>query len=183
MIEALESNYKGICFRSRMEARWAVFMDVIEAPYYYALEGFNLGEGLCYLPDFYLPYQDSFFEIKSPLAPSDDFDKIESLVLATGKNVFTVCSPPLLSEFGHEGITMHCVIPLDLPEGKKTCGEDYDYCFCECPHCGRCEIHFNGRADRIKCDCPRSKHGDKGYNYDSPRLRMAYEKAARFRFD
>lgn len=48
----METLYKGYRFRSRLEARWAVFLDKLRVPYEYEPEGFNLGEAGCYLPDF-----------------------------------------------------------------------------------------------------------------------------------
>lgn len=51
MIKAIETTYKGYKFRSRLEARWAVFFDGIGVKWSYEVEGFNL-DGINYLPDF-----------------------------------------------------------------------------------------------------------------------------------
>lgn len=53
-IKAIETVYKGYRFRSRLEARWAVFFDAIGVKWEYEPQGFDLGEGLYYLPDFLL---------------------------------------------------------------------------------------------------------------------------------
>jgi hypothetical protein len=50
---AIETEYKGYLFRSRLEARWAVFFDALGIPYLYEPGGFDLS-GTWYLPDFYL---------------------------------------------------------------------------------------------------------------------------------
>lgn len=55
MLKAIETVYKGYKFRSRLEARWAVFFDYLEIKYEYEKEGFELENGDRYLPDFYLP--------------------------------------------------------------------------------------------------------------------------------
>lgn len=55
MIKVIETKYKGYFFRSRLEARWAVFFDFLGIEWEYEKEGFDLGEGLRYLPDFWLP--------------------------------------------------------------------------------------------------------------------------------
>jgi hypothetical protein len=56
MIKAIETHYKGYRFRSRLEARWAVFFDEIGVPWRYELRGvvlLNTDSGdECYLPDF-----------------------------------------------------------------------------------------------------------------------------------
>lgn len=54
-IKAIETIYPwpdGPRYRSRLEARWAVFMDAVGIRYQYEHEGFDLGEFGWYLPDF-----------------------------------------------------------------------------------------------------------------------------------
>lgn len=53
-IKAIETVYKGYRFRSRLEARWAVFFDHLGLRWEYEPEGFELGGGVRYLPDFKL---------------------------------------------------------------------------------------------------------------------------------
>ena len=65
-IQAIETQYNGYRFRSRLEARWAVFFDSLGVPYLYEPEGFELGDGVRYLPDFWLPDQHCWVEIKPP---------------------------------------------------------------------------------------------------------------------
>jgi hypothetical protein len=50
-IKAIETNYAGCRFRSRLEARWAVFFDVLQIKWQYEPEGFETEFGW-YLPDF-----------------------------------------------------------------------------------------------------------------------------------
>lgn len=73
MIKAIETRYKGYRFRSRLEARWAVFFDALGIEYRYEPEGFKkvLGEDddpnpecVLYLPDFYLPKTETWVEVK-----------------------------------------------------------------------------------------------------------------------
>lgn len=51
-IKAIETIYKGYRFRSRLEARWAVFLDALGVRWEYEPEGFVLPSGRRYLPDF-----------------------------------------------------------------------------------------------------------------------------------
>ena len=87
---ALETIYKGVKYRSRIEARWAVFFDkaVIEA--HYEPEGFDLGEGVKYLPDFYLPIWDTYFEVKGAEPDDAERDKAERLSAMSDKTVMLV---------------------------------------------------------------------------------------------
>lgn len=54
MIKAIETVYKGYRFRSRLEARWAVFFDALGVKWEYEPEGFEIEDGARYLPDFRL---------------------------------------------------------------------------------------------------------------------------------
>ncbi|WP_031579746.1 hypothetical protein [Ruminobacter sp. RM87] len=53
-LKPIETEYKGYRFRSRLEARWAVFFDSCGVEWEYEPEGFDLGDGIKYLPDFRL---------------------------------------------------------------------------------------------------------------------------------
>lgn len=68
-MKAIETNYKGYRFRSRTEARWAIFFDAVGVSYQYEPEGFDLGEHGCYLPDFRIPSVNAWIEIKG-VAPT-----------------------------------------------------------------------------------------------------------------
>ncbi len=63
-IKAIQTEYKGYNFRSRLEARWAVFLDALGVPFEYEKEGYDLGEAGWYLPDFWLPQSQTWIEIK-----------------------------------------------------------------------------------------------------------------------
>ncbi len=70
-IKSKETYYDGYRFRSRLEARWAVFFNNIGLEYEYEVEGFDMEE-CSYLPDFYIPSIDRWFEIKGqPLTVSE----------------------------------------------------------------------------------------------------------------
>lgn len=53
-IAAIETEYAGCRFRSRLEARWAVAFDDLGVRWEYEPEGLDL-DGIRYLPDFFLP--------------------------------------------------------------------------------------------------------------------------------
>ena len=65
-IKPIETFYSGYRFRSRLEARWAVFFDHAGIEYEYEPEGFELEDGTRYLPDFYFPQYDWYAEVKAP---------------------------------------------------------------------------------------------------------------------
>ena len=63
-MKAIQTEYKGYLFRSRLEARWAVFFDACGIRWEYEPEGIVLSDGSFYLPDFYLPDFHCYFEVK-----------------------------------------------------------------------------------------------------------------------
>ena len=63
-IKPIETVYKGYRFRSRLEARWAVFFDAAGVRWEYEKEGFELSNGERYLPDFWLPNNGIWVEVK-----------------------------------------------------------------------------------------------------------------------
>lgn len=68
MIKAIETRYNGYRFRSRLEARWAVFFDTLGIEYLYEDQGYSIysddGSIINYLPDFYFPELHMFGEVK-----------------------------------------------------------------------------------------------------------------------
>lgn len=63
-MKPIDTLWNGSLFRSRLEARWAVFFNELGIKYEYEPEGFKLSTGKLYLPDFYIPYQGWWVEIK-----------------------------------------------------------------------------------------------------------------------
>jgi len=88
--QPIETIYSGYRFRSRLEARYAVFFDTLHIPYEYEKEGFDLN-GTPYLPDFWLPEQECWVEIKGERATDEERNKTRALATATQKNVATFC--------------------------------------------------------------------------------------------
>lgn len=66
-IKAIETQYAGYRFRSRLEARWAVFFDELEMDWEYEPQGFELSlprKRIKYLPDFWLENPGQWVEVK-----------------------------------------------------------------------------------------------------------------------
>ncbi len=70
-IKAIETRYAGCRFRSRLEARWAVFFDTLGVRWEYEPEGLLFDDGTRYLPDFRLPDLRIWFEVKGDPWPID----------------------------------------------------------------------------------------------------------------
>lgn len=88
-IKAIKTKYANIEFRSRLEARWAVFFDELVIPWEYEYECFDL-EFCWYLPDFYLPSCNTWIEIK-PYASYEAVEKCIALSKYTNESVILIC--------------------------------------------------------------------------------------------
>jgi hypothetical protein len=90
MITPIETYYKGNRFRSRLEARWAVFFEEIEFKWEYEKEGYSLNNQMGYLPDFWIEDLKTFIEIKPNTPKGIELEKIlrfareKSLLLIEG---------------------------------------------------------------------------------------------------
>lgn len=62
--KAIETRFDGYLFRSRLEARWAVFFKEAGIEYQYEPEGFEFEDGTKYLPDFWIPQWETWCEVK-----------------------------------------------------------------------------------------------------------------------
>lgn len=101
MIKAIETQYKNYRFRSRLEARWAVFLDTLGIEWEYEREGYDLGDPLgYYLPDFWLPFSTYypnggyFLEIKGQQPTDAELAKIATLAAGTGHSSWLFAGEP-----------------------------------------------------------------------------------------
>lgn len=194
--KAIETRYKGYRFRSRSEARWAVFFDACDIKWRYEPEGFELPSGR-YLPDFWLEGIKIWVEVK----PTPHFDRwpMMELVLATGHPCLTVEGLPSLTpwEDGRYYELFHMSTHADrftfVPGGlSKINGFSGDVrlgeCmrFAECLNCGVIGISQGGMIGSLHCGC--SKTIDLGvlplsHAPDTDKMLTAYEAARSVRFE
>lgn len=78
-IKAIPTEYRGVKFRSRLEASWAAHFDKLELPWMYEPEGFELSDGSWYLPDFWLPTAKAWAEVKG--LHKERMDKVERFAM------------------------------------------------------------------------------------------------------
>ncbi len=141
-IKPIETKYKGYLFRSRAEARWAMFFDLMKIPYAYEPEGLLLPNGIRYLPDFYLPDCDTWFEVKGVMDDTS-IQKISALLKYGNKPVIV----------GYPDMTFEaCDIWID-EGGMKYFARAYrcESMLCKCRKCGK--YYFTGVAGSWECLC------------------------------
>jgi hypothetical protein len=187
VIRAIETHYRGCRFRSRLEARWAVFLDHLDVRWEYEKEGYALPSG-AYLPDFWLPDLQCWVEIK-PEEPTELESKLaQELADFTRKNAFLFYGPVPGFAGGYDSNSGEFFQPFDPESPHDPVNQWADYCFyafCVCPDCGIVGIEFAGRSDRLPCKGCSHTSRDLGRNYtfDHPRILEAVAAARSARFE
>jgi hypothetical protein len=193
-IGAIETVYDGYRFRSRLEARWAVFFKAARIRYIYEPECFRLSSGDLYLPDFYLPEVNMrttedeggiYVEVKPSRPRSDELDYLFELSRITGKCVLLIEGMPAsrggffdAEGDGHyecswktDGMTWdvgmlfaRCYKCLRVRVQHGWYQEPYEYC-------AHCEYCFKQSGEKSRCDAAH------------PSLEYAVNAARSYRFD
>lgn len=137
-LKPIQTRYKGYNFRSRLEARWAVFFDALGYKWEYEPEGFVLSDNTRYLPDFRTISPTGitiWYEIK-PNGVADD-DKVLRF-RDQGNNIYQLCGDPLehlhFDDVNPNGSKAHvcprcgCISRMDIAHWVD------DWAF-QCQHC------------------------------------------------
>jgi hypothetical protein len=198
-LRAIETVYRGYRFRSRLEARWAVFLDAAAIRWQYEVEGFDL-DGVYYLPDFWLPMQRAFLEIKPYLPPAEWLANVKRLYAtlcklanASQREVFLLTGSPNPEPFYYDEDDDDdpCKFPEDRPRviGFAPDKGPISARLFECQHCDRIAFRrMPGSAWEMWCDCrggASEPFEDKPYSpFElSPRIREAMTRARQARFE
>jgi hypothetical protein len=109
---SIPTVYKGVQFRSRLEARWAAFFDIVGIDWNYEPLDFA-----GYIPDFFINNGTRLFEVKPVLSEEDVEDewkqKIEALPLRFRKNAV----------IGGANWTVLKVLTATSEDGDEPCNE------------------------------------------------------------
>ncbi len=192
-IKAIPAAFKGVQYRSRLEARWAVFFDALGISFQYEAEGFDF-DGVRYLPDFFLHDLNYWIEIKGKSPTADERLKAELLCRHTKQEVFIFAGqmriPGAASADGY-GMYGDLVACGWCSKCKQTSGNPKcefcrlapathwhsEYVWMTCPECGRPGIAPYCDAYHLPCDCRSCEYGNL-----LPPVPLAYERAVAHRF-
>jgi hypothetical protein len=115
--------YNGRAFPSDLEARWAVFLDALDAPYEYEARAFDLPYGGSFTPDFWLPNQRSWIDISPGLPDEHNLVRAADLSFATRQFVYVLWGT----------IGEHRIYTFSLPFYEQ--GYDKRYVLSICSRC------------------------------------------------
>ena len=165
-MKVLEVEYNNYTFRSRTEAKWAKLLDELSVEYVYEPDTYVLDLMNCnkkrrkvrYLPDFYLPQQELYLEIKNngnKKPTSDESLKAYLLSLNTNKNVIIA-----FGDVNYNANVSYGNYFCYQPTGKF----DMHYRITKCTTCDRIDFTKFGNVYDIKCDCKKIQTHKKLFN-------------------
>jgi hypothetical protein len=164
-LRVIETEYRGFRFRSRTEARYAVFFDAAGIGWQYEVEGFHLN-GACYLPDFFLPELKTYVEVKpNKEAAKQTAPLLLALKEASGCDVIVAIGSPAVG-------------PPDNFYRPSDGGRVYHADLTQCPFCSR--LRFGWQAS---CDCLGEIQVRQWPYRQASRLTFALGEAQRARFE
>lgn len=168
-MKVIQTWYKSILFRSRTEARWAVFFDSLGIEWNYEEEGFVMSDGTYYLPDFHLPTFDKgmFVEVKGVFTQSEK-ELCRDLCYESGKNVLLA-----------EGIPK----PREYQFLVKDCKNDCVQYFLGLPNANKAEYENRMFAETGLSDFFSFEISDKNALQLNPEYLVAIKKARSARFE
>jgi hypothetical protein len=155
----IPTTYKGVQYRSRLEAKWAVFFEKLG--FYFSYERYNITNengDILYVPDFYIyegindnDWVDTFFIEIKPSQPSQQYlDYLASLPLLYNQTILIMVGEPSFSQKqGYEFLSFN---PCDHEGRRWSKGFSLVQCkYCswynltiiddDCPTC-RCNTRF-----------------------------------------
>lgn len=191
-ISAKPTRYKDTLFRSRLEARWAVFFDALSIEWQCEPEYDNVefrGFRIPYKPDFYLPGRDLWIEVK-PKGIRHLSDGEIMKIVGWAKEYSEILVLSGAPRIPRETTEAHYLYSYNPRKGKVNRPVAHMW-WCECPKCGRIDFRPHGG---VPCDCDKSCFGDplvdlfgeelpEPNGHKSPRLENACRRANNYSFD
>lgn len=188
-LKPIETRYNGYRFRSRLEARWAVFFEALGVRYEYEPQGYA-GRGIAYLPDFWLPDIHTWAEAKPVDPTEDEMEKMRALVQSTRGVGVILIGTPNDGSGDVAGSGQHFGHAFDV----GGCGggwSDHAVHWSYCPMCLKWRLgfgdnqhevfHADGQPVRF-CGCERFQI-HRWDDYAAERLAEAAERARSARFE
>lgn len=190
-VASLPTPFNGVWYRSRLEARWAMFFQLLDSKALYEFESFDL-DGTPYVPDFWMPEvktldtrgadeEGVYVEIK-PTTPTDEENrKCALLSNATNKRVVLLYGEPgwwIPQRWNRNHVGADCFFP----------GDGWDNLFLPCEavpthaEAGTSRVvlgfEHEGRGERI-----RGPIDSKYYTAETEAISVIADRVNAYRFD
>lgn len=175
VIQPIETMYRGNRCRSRLEAKWLVFLDAAGVEFVFEPEGYTIGNG--YLVDLWMPKLKTFGEIKPSIEEAGKaYETVQALANVTENSVLLIAGYPQIDSHPPMALIPPCSLPVgtlspdDLFSWRSTSWQQCQ--FCDQVNLGVCEC--NGPLEIL-----RKPHA----SGSGPRVEHAMAEAQRARFE
>jgi hypothetical protein len=169
----IKTTYNGIEFKSKLEAKIALFLDALKIKWEYEPKVFALSNGVIYIPDFFLSELNTWLEVKGDIQEHNkEISRIfvennkSELILISNKNAFW------FSGRDEAGIEDDVVLVGECSNCKSIffCSNLGSY------YCRKCKIH-EGDHDIKYCLQSEFFYGQEIINfYDSDSIKEGLKK-------
>ena len=197
-IKARGTRYKGVDFRSKLEAQWAVFWDELRVKWEYEPQTFKFADGKQYTPDFWIVDLALWVEIKpnAKIAREEEAkSKCSQLAYETGDRVYLDQGGfawPISEDWAYSnsfvagGAEVYSVLfyyITDHVHGDFIYESENHY-WATCPECGKLGIAKDLREGYsinyiFSCECyTRTRH--LSLHSNSEIVMKAYDKALKY---
>lgn len=164
ILKAIPTTYRGIEFRSKLEAKYAQAFDRLGIVWEYEGHGFAFDDGTWYCPDFYMPEIGTYFEVKGVMddASARKLRLLANEVLPLHKRVVIGHADGSIDVYQD----WYGAIGDPSPEAQEVAGDWKS----EKPECGvvtRCDCgkaFFFAMSDSFKCPACGEYDGDHHLN-------------------
>jgi hypothetical protein len=174
----IPTRYKGCLFRSRNEARRAVFFETLRLRWTHEFEGFRIPNCRGYLPDFYIDQWRSWAEIKSGDPRPEAWAKCRLLCDTTNQFVVLLSGEPYPERY-----QAYLFIPKDHWEGEP---EDFygpgEFAQSRCGH-GLWFVEPNAAAICLDYTDTTRAEDSSDWPLFTEELKNAYDSARSARFE
>lgn len=135
---AVPTLYRGVKMRSKLETRWAAVLDAAGVVWLYEPAVVDVGRHGLYLPDFWLPGQRTWLEVKGP--HMERIEKTRALARKLGRG-------------GQVLLGTVAGVCWRVPAGGRPSQEEVHVG--RCGSCGAIALGVPARAGRLRCRDPR----------------------------
>jgi hypothetical protein len=178
-IRPIATRYSGFLFRSRLEARWALFFDELGIKWLYEPQGFEV-DGRAYLPDFCLLLGEMLWaEVKPAIdTDPDGISRWRAFICARGDRGVLLTDMTPAEPWDQTYLVL-------WPQEDGNYSEDDAARWCACPDGYHFDVRWpSGQCGQCGADAERLEPSF-GYGWDpgDRRISAAFDAARSARFD
>lgn len=130
-LKPIPTLYRGVHYRSRLEARWGVFFTEMKIAFQYEPKSFRMDNDTYYLPDFFLTRVKRFCEVKPIPLSQYEISLCNQVTEQSRRDVLALVGPPDFKEYGVAGDPDDNV-SLDTGQWKDYYYDENRFFTCPC---------------------------------------------------